>query len=72
MPIGDPFYGKCSFCGESLTAGHQCQPLFPRIAEEQQRGYIDLPRLSEEDIRRIIREELKRAFWVAHNINLED
>jgi hypothetical protein len=61
MSLGDPPFGQCCVCGQVLTAGHQCTPLFPRIAEEQRRGLLELPRLTEEDVRRIVREELKKA-----------
>jgi hypothetical protein len=58
-PLGDPIYGQCAFCGQSLTAGHQCPPLFPRIHQEQQMGQLTFRQLTEEDVRRIVREELK-------------
>jgi len=57
--INDPVYGRCSFCGDTLTAGHQCTPLFPGMVD-QKLGRIELPPLTEEDIRRIVREELER------------
>ena len=66
MSLGDPPFGQCSFCGQTLTAGHQCPPLFPRIHEEQQRGQLTFQQLTEEDVRRIVREELKRA-----NVNVK-
>ena len=64
--LGDTVYGRCAFCGDALTAGHQCKPLFPGMLEPQKLvpqklGRIDLPQLTEEDIRRIVREELERV-----------
>lgn len=69
--IGDPVYGRCAFCGNALTAGHKCTPLFPGMVD-QKLGRIDLPQLTEEDIRRIVREEIQRAFWNAHRINTNE
>jgi hypothetical protein len=60
MSLRDPLFGICGHCGQALTAGHICPPIFPRIAEEQRRGLLELPRLTEEDVRRIVREELER------------
>jgi len=38
MKSDEIFYGKCSFCGDTLTAGHVCKPLFPKIAADEAAG----------------------------------
>lgn len=40
MPLGNPIYGQCAFCGNALTAGHECKPLFPGMVD-QKVGRID-------------------------------
>lgn len=54
MSMGDPPFGVCVVCGGPLTADHVCSP----ISEKNQQW---LPMLTEEDVRRIVREELKKA-----------
>ena len=57
-------WGQCALCGGPLTTEHVCPPLY---RHPQFKEMFSPPVLDENVIRRVVREELERAFprWIS-------
>lgn len=63
-----PPVNRCSMCGEQYWFAHVCrsEPLFQPPAQEPA-GCRPLPQLTEEDVRRIVREEFSKLITFSSN-----